>query len=356
MAEVPSVNPEQHQPVPDSEAEGLPWADPAFAQQNPERLPDEPEPAEQPQRQPAADGKGDLTAEQIQALLDSGKTADDGEDDDAGDDVGEAGQARDKRPRRRSDARRARREAQRRAEEAAREAAYYCGQVEALQRGQQPQKPAEQAEEDPQPKLGDYDDHGKWADDMAAWTKRTINVAIEQRDAQDRQRREAEQARTRQQQAQRAQEQFEARLDGARQRYGDFDDAVFDEDAFIPEIALPAIYGAENGPDIAYYLANHPDEARRIGGLNQADAFRALGRIEARIEAEQASRTGTAAEQAPATPAKESTPKAAERPPARPSTRAPEPVPVLSGGGTASRDPAKMSMEEYRAWRLKSGN
>lgn len=52
----------------------------------------------------------------------------------------------------------------------------------------------------------------------------------------------------------------------------------------IPDKAVDIIRDCENGPAIAYYLGEHPDEARALDGLSEPAMARAIGRIEAKLE------------------------------------------------------------------------
>lgn len=72
-----------------------------------------------------------------------------------------------------------------------------------------------------------------------------------------------------------------------------------------PEMAH-CIKCSEAGPELAYHLARNPEEARRIAALDHLAQIRELGRIEGRLEG---------------------------RPQARTATAAPEPAPMLRGGG-----------------------
>lgn len=53
----------------------------------------------------------------------------------------------------------------------------------------------------------------------------------------------------------------------------------------IPDAAAQIIKDCENGPEIAYYYGKHPDEAQALHGVSEAAMARAIGRVEAKLEA-----------------------------------------------------------------------
>jgi hypothetical protein len=74
---------------------------------------------------------------------------------------------------------------------------------------------------------------------------------------------------------------------------------------------------------MAYYLAQHPDEAMQIVRMSPVRAIAALGRIEERLS----------------------------QPVARKPTSAPAPIKKVSGNGSVKKNPADMTDEEYAKWR-----
>lgn len=63
----------------------------------------------------------------------------------------------------------------------------------------------------------------------------------------------------------------------------DYEDKAYR--APIPDEAADIIRDCENGPAVAYYLGDHPDEARALHGLSATAMARVIGRIEAKLEA-----------------------------------------------------------------------
>ena len=91
---------------------------------------------------------------------------------------------------------------------------------------------------------------------------------------------------------------------------------------------MDIIKDSDNPPELIYFLGKNPDELEKLGDMSPAQATRYIGRLEARLTTEQ-----------PATTKKV--------------TSAPKPIDPLGTGKTAagSKDPEKMSMEEYAAYR-----
>lgn len=108
-------------------------------------------------------------------------------------------------------------------------------------------------------------------------------------------------------------------------RHDDFDDVVGD---LQPTSAgLVAIMEADNGDEIAYYLAKNPSEAQKIAALNPIAQIRAIGRLEAKLAAE------------PVAPF--------------PTSKAPAPITALNGTGSGSG--GKVDPKNYDSW-LKARN
>ena len=123
---------------------------------------------------------------------------------------------------------------------------------------------------------------------------------------------------------------FQDRTEKARTKYADFDDVVFGGEAVpVTQPMMDAIFDSEHGPDIAYHLGKHPDDAKRIAGLSPVAAIREIGKIEARFL------------------------QGAMPPEQKRTSKAPEPITPVGGAGASDKDPAKMTMAEYERWRAK---
>ena len=385
MSEVPSVNQEQ-KPVPDSEASDKAWVDPIFAEINPERLSDEPEPtaediaaqkaeeAEAAEAERKADGQptkaelkkliedlpddeseegaakkpdGEADEDADKAAEEAKKKAAEAESEEEGDGAEEVKDG--KKPRRRSRARRDRRAMERRLQEKDDEIARL--------RGQSPQpEPAKAEEVAPQPKLEDFETADEWAAAFGNWTQAQFDAGKEQAAR-------AEQAK-RQEAVQKVIEDridaYEKRLDEFRETHDDYDEVARDDELAITEAMAEVIMESELGPQLAYHLGSNPEEAEKIAGLSPLAQAKALAKIETRLEAEQAA-AETPEEDPEDEPeegeeAEEATPKsqpAAAKAPRQTPTKAPEPITTVGGGGApAKRDTENMSMADYYDGRL----
>lgn len=94
--------------------------------------------------------------------------------------------------------------------------------------------------------------------------------------------------------------------------------------------ARMAIVESDTGPALLYELAklaeDNPSEFSRIAGLSPVRQIAELGKLEAKVSQ-----------------------------PARKTTNAPAPAATTQGGRTATKDPSKMSQEEYEAYRKSQG-
>jgi hypothetical protein len=92
----------------------------------------------------------------------------------------------------------------------------------------------------------------------------------------------------------------------------------------INQAMFDAILESDRGPQIAYHLGQHPEEAARISSLSAPGAARELGKLEAQLSI-----------------------------PSKPKTsQAPDPVvPVGGGSERNTKDPDKMTTAEWMAWR-----
>lgn len=116
-------------------------------------------------------------------------------------------------------------------------------------------------------------------------------------------------------------QEFEERLPGAWERA--VNAPMRTTDAMLEVIAESPV-----GPELAHYLAEHLDEADAISRMSNARAASALGKLEAKIEANPLG-----------------------IPPAKSITSAPKPAPAIAAKGTVNKDPSRMTMKEYCAWR-----
>ncbi len=106
----------------------------------------------------------------------------------------------------------------------------------------------------------------------------------------------------------------------------------YEEKAYYAPISTDVahiVMDLERGPEVAYYLGQHPDEARAISAMSERQAAVAIGRIEAKLDA-------------PAAPA----------PAPKPVSKAPPPPPQIEAVEPAvAKDPSEMTDAEFAKWR-----
>lgn len=160
------------------------------------------------------------------------------------------------------------------------------------------------------------EDFPNYDDFVAAKARHEVRQELR---AEERRRREAEHT----ERATERREAFTKRCDEASERYEDFEEVAFNRSLPITDAMAEVIQESDKGPDLAYYLGSHPDEAKRIAGLSPLAQARELGRIETTLS----------------------------KPAPRKTTSAPDPVKTVSGKDAPTKDPSKMSMDEYVAAR-----
>lgn len=202
---------------------------------------------------------------------------------------------------------RARREAERRAEALERELATY--------RQNQPTQHQPQTSDKP-PSIADFDyDLDRFTAAMTQYAAKQARAEVEQSFT----------TKVQQERQQSAQRSYEERAAKYAADHPDFDKAVDDLSRtvrFSPEL-IEAVSVSDHGPAVVHYLAQHLDEADSISRLPAHLAALKLGRIEAQVSA----------------------------PKPKPVTKAPNPAPTLGGGAAASKDPERMTTDEWLAWR-----
>lgn len=133
-----------------------------------------------------------------------------------------------------------------------------------------------------------------------------------------------ERAEAAQANATKAVEQQFAELESeARAKWADYDTVTRNPNVRITPAMADLIKDSEFGPELAYHFGKNPNEAARYAAMTGTQLAREFGRLEAKITA----------------------PKPLPKQP---------PAPVQPVGGQVSggsKDPAKMSMAEYAAWR-----
>lgn len=124
-----------------------------------------------------------------------------------------------------------------------------------------------------------------------------------------------------------------AKIEAAKTLMPDFDTVMEKADAPTAPHVASAIMDAERGPELLYYLASNPEVVAKLNNMGSTRAAIELGRIEATLEA----------------PAKPEPPRDTT------TTKAPTPITPVTPGQTTTKDPSKMNMDEYVAYRKAQG-
>lgn len=180
----------------------------------------------------------------------------------------------------------------------------------------------------PKPKLEQYSDLEQYTEAAAKYEAERLfreQMTLQQRAYGEAQQRHQEMVQQQQAQ-QRYQQVLSQKLDAATKKFPDFLDVVTSEE--LPGIqgtpAFSAILESDLGAEVMYYLGKNPSRAHQIVALSPIGQAREIGRIEAALQ------SGKIVSSAP-----------------------PPPDTVGSGKGGAGRDPAKMSYDEFVAYRRK---
>lgn len=123
--------------------------------------------------------------------------------------------------------------------------------------------------DDPEPKESEFTDIHAFLKAQAKWEARQevrAERAAEEKWAEDRR-------------MQQVFDDYNRGVEALEEKYEDFDEVMESATASIPKAAQIAIIEHENGPEIAYYLAKHPDEAEELLEMSSTRAVAEIGRI-----------------------------------------------------------------------------
>ncbi len=98
--------------------------------------------------------------------------------------------------------------------------------------------------------------------------------------------RETEEKNTEDEQLKKTFALYNQRVSEAQSRYDDFDEVVGRRDIQIPQAVQMAVIELDNGPDVAYYLGQHPEICQELCQKRPMAAVAMLGRLAATLEVE----------------------------------------------------------------------
>jgi len=189
-------------------------------------------------------------------------------------------------------------------------------------------------EPDPKPQRSEFVSDDDYQEALTDWK---VDQKLAERQ------REEQQARITAAQQQLA-DNWDRRREAVKTEIPDWHEVVSASEIDLPNPIYTAIVESDLGPQITYYLAKNPDEARLLRGMSLTSAIRMLGKLEDRL----------AAEKVPAPAAKKDEPKpAAQAATVAPEkSKAPPPIDPLSDASSPVEKPAsQMTYAEYKAKR-----
>ena len=82
-------------------------------------------------------------------------------------------------------------------------------------------------------------------------------------------------------------ETYHEKEEDARGRYDDFEQVAYNPSLPVTDVMAQSIQASDTGPDIIYWLGSNPKEASRISNLPPILQAKEIGKIEARLAADQ---------------------------------------------------------------------
>lgn len=211
-----------------------------------------------------------------------------------------------------------------------RETAYWKQRAEAAEKPPAPPKEKPTAEK--------YDNYGEYVEALTDWkAEEKVKAEFATRDEETAKRQTTEKRAT----------NWSERETQTRTSVADYDEVMRGADVTVAQHVIDQLLESEEGPRIAYHLAQHPDVAEKLNAMTEVRAAREIGRLEAlvAVPVEQPAAGATPAAQPPAAPA--------AKPPR--TTTAPPPAKPVTSGRSATVQLDKMGMDEYVATRKTQG-
>ena len=172
-----------------------------------------------------------------------------------------------------------------------------------------------------EPRIDNFDDFDQYVAEKAEWiASKKINETLNERERRSAEERAAAAHYQ-------AVDGWNQRLEKATAELPDFKEVIESSDVPMSDFMRDAIVESDLGPKVAYWLANNPDEAKKIASMSPLATVKAIGRIEERLESQA---------------------KAPKKP-----TAAPAPLKPVGGKASVQKDPGQMSDAEYLEWRKK---
>jgi len=175
------------------------------------------------------------------------------------------------------------------------------------------------------PKEDEYDDYSDYQTAQADYIAETAtNRAYERMATEQQARVDSSNEQTRQETLHSKKKAFDQNVDTKRANFENFEDVAYGHDFMDTDLA-EQIFDMDKGPEVAYHLGAHLDEAERIYALTPVQRARELTKLEYQVQA--------------LTPKKVSD--------------APDPIEPLGGSEAKEIDPDSLSADEWQKWRIK---
>jgi hypothetical protein len=146
---------------------------------------------------------------------------------------------------------------------------WFADQVAELKRQLAGEKPAVKAETSSKPSPDKFQTYEDYVEALAEWK---TEQKVTEREQAARQEKEQEQTKA-------TFAAYNRRVSEARGKFEDFDEVVGNDDVTVPPSAQLAIVELENGPEVAYYLGKHPEEAEALHDMSDRKVIMTIGRI-----------------------------------------------------------------------------
>lgn len=188
--------------------------------------------------------------------------------------------------------------------------------------------PAQKTQELAIPKEDDFDSYSEYQSAHSDYIAKRAAAEAYERVSTEAKAREEAQATTSKKEALRAKKAaFDERLESKRSQFQDFEEVAYGHQ-FINENMAQRIFDSEKGPEIAYHLGSHLDEAERIFALDPVSQAVELTKLEFQVKALNPKKVSSA----------------------------PDPITPIDGKESVQLSEDKMTDEQWIKWRYQQLN
>jgi hypothetical protein len=148
-----------------------------------------------------------------------------------------------------------------------------------------PAPPAEKAPAaTPKPELSKFERYEDYVEAVADWkASEKVRLALEEVQKAEKDRQAAQAKTEREKQENEIRDAWMRRVEEAKKKHPDIEEKIFSKETLPVEpgtVMFGFILDSEIGPELAYYLAEHQDEFKRIAALGPNQQARELTKIE----------------------------------------------------------------------------